>query len=469
MLKEFDGIKWATLFVAIACAAGVSAQEKQPEAEPLPQVLITNVDIFDGNNEELIKGQRVLIEGNLIKAVGKKVDAREDAVVLDGGNRFLMPGLIDGHVHLAMIDHIQAVKLKTHGDVHIGATIHAKRALLDGFTTVRDVGGPVMALRRAVDAGTVIGPRIFPSGAFVSQTSGHGDFGDASRPCPSLDIGARDIDQLERLGFAIIADGVPAVQAAVRQNLRQGATQIKVMGGGGGSSPWDPIDTTQYSVAEWEAAVEAAADWGTYVTSHIFTDRAVKRAVAAGVKALDHAFFISEDVARMCAEKGVFVGPQMWGLSPELFSNPSVPESKHAGIKAMHDKYKDFAPNLLKHKVKVFFASDLLGPFDEGQNSRRYELWWRTQAFGSNFEVLKQATSVAGELLALSGPRNPYQGRLGVIEEGALADLLVVDGNPLEDISVLGGQKEWFSAPSPEPIDTLRVIMKDGKIYKNTL
>lgn len=178
---------------------------------------------------------------------------------------------------------------------------------------------------------------------------------------------------------------------------------------------------------------------------------------------------MSEDVIEMVAKKGVFVGPQMWGMSPELFKNPSMQKSKHALVKALQKKYKNFAPWLLKHKVKVFFASDLLGPFDDGQNSRRYELWWRTEAFGSNFEVLKQATSVAGELMALSGPRNPYPGKLGVIEEGALADILVVDGNPLKDISVLGAQTEWFEAPAPEPIKTMRVIMKDGVIYKNTL
>lgn len=438
------------------------------EEEKKKSTLINNVNIFDGRSEKLTAGS-VLIEGNLIKAVGKDLKAPDGAETIDGKGGTLMPGLIDGHTHFAMIDHIGAVKNKTHGDVHLGASIHAKRALYDGFTTARDLGGPVMALQRAIDSGLLEGPRIYPSGGFVSQTSGHGDFGDAGRPSPSLYPSSRTPDQLELLGFSIIADGVPAVQAAVRQNLRQGATQIKVMGGGGGSSPWDPIDTTQYSVAEWEAAVEAAADWGTYVTSHIFTDRAVNRAVTAGVKALDHAFFISEDVAKMCGEKGVFVGPQMWGMSPELFNNPSVPASKHAGIKAMQEQYKDFATNLLKHNVKVFFASDILGPFDEGQNSRRYEVWWRTQAFGSNFEVLKQATSVAGELLQLSGPRNPYPGKLGVIEEGALADILIVDGNPLEDISVIGGQKEWFNAPAPEPIETLKVIMKDGVIYKNTL
>ena len=154
----------------------------------------------------------------------------------------------------------------------------------------------------------------------------------------------------------------------------------------------------------------------------------------------------------------------------ELFNNPNVPESKHAGIKWLHETYKMFAPWLLEYNVNVCFASDLLGPVPDGLKSRRYELFWRTQAFGSNFEVLRQLTSTPGKLLAESGPRNPYKGKLGVIEEGALADILVVDGNPLNDFSVLGAHDKWFTETRPpEPIDTIQVIMKDGRIYKNTL
>jgi imidazolonepropionase-like amidohydrolase len=438
---------------------------------PKPQTLFTNVNIFDGTNDKLMMGKRVLVEGNVIKTIGDEtLKANKGATVIDGDGRTLMPGMIDAHTHfsLNMVLHNIAPK-GTKEDLAIRSTIVARDSLMDGFTTGRDVGGSVFALKRAIDSGLVVGPRIYPSGRFISQTSGHGDFGEASRPNPGLS-GNHEYDAFERLGLSAIVDGVPSVLAAVRQNLRQGATQIKMMGGGGGSSPWDPIDTTQYSEAEWVAAVEAAADWGTYVTSHIFTDRAVKRALKAGVKSFDHGFFITEPVIKQIAAVGAFVGPQMWGMSPELFNNPSVPASKHAGIKVMQESHKDFATNLLKHNVKVFFASDILGDMDNGRQSRRYELWWRTQAFKSNFEVLKQATSVAGELLQLSGPRNPYPGKLGVIEEGALADILLVDGNPLADIFVLGASKEWFKAPMPpKPIQSLRVIMKDGKVYKNTL
>ena len=462
MRSSFPVILALGLLLLLAPGRAVQADDAAKPA----RTLFTNARVFDGVKDGLSEPTSVLVVGNKIEAVGADA-SKEGATVIDCGGMTLMPGLIDAHTHFAFTREIQAAKnLDTPGDIALRAAEHARRALYDGFTTARDLGGDVFAVKRAIDAGLIEGPRIYPSGAFISQTSGHGDFGDASRPNTAAGVTS---DQLVRLGFSRIADGVPDVLKAVRQNLRQGATQIKVMGGGGGSSPWDPIDTTQYSEAEWRAAVEAAADWGTYVTTHIFTDRAVKRAVTAGVKCLDHAFFMSEDVIKMCAAKGVFVAPQMWGVSPELFNNPNVPKSKHAGIRDLQKTYAPFASWLLKHKVKVCFASDILGPFDNGQLSRRYELYYRTVAFKSNYEVLKQATSVPGELLMLSGPRNPYPGKLGVIEKGAFADILVVQGNPLEDIFVLGASKEWFKAPAPKPVETLRVIMKDGRIYKNTL
>jgi imidazolonepropionase-like amidohydrolase len=178
---------------------------------------------------------------------------------------------------------------------------------------------------------------------------------------------------------------------------------------------------------------------------------------------------MSEDTIELCGEEGVFVVPQTWGISPELFKNPNVPVAKHASIQKLIDDAKEFGPWLLKHDVKVVFASDLVGELEDGIRWRRYELYWRTKVFGSNFEVLRQATSTAGELVALSGKRNPYPGKLGVIEAGALADILVVRGNPLKDISVLGAETSVFDAPRPRPIKTIQLIMKDGKVYKNTL
>jgi imidazolonepropionase-like amidohydrolase len=280
---------------------------------------------------------------------------------------------------------------------------------------------------------------------------------------------AGDTSNIGRLGFSVIADGRAQVLAAVRQQLMQGASQIKIMGGGGGSSKYDPIDTTQYTVDEWKAASEAVADWGTYLASHIFTDKAVNRALDVGTKTFEHAFFINEDTIKRIAAEGAFVVPQTWGISPELFNNPLVPKHKHGAIKKLQDSAKDFAPLLLKHNVKVAFATDAIGDLDDSWRARRYELYFHATLFGSNFNMLKAATSVGGELLALSGPRNPYPGKLGVIEEGALADILIVDGNPLEDISILGANEKWFKAPRPKELDTIRLIMKDGVFYKYTL
>jgi imidazolonepropionase-like amidohydrolase len=453
-----------TGLMVVIIALPAAAQDEAPQ-----QTLITNVNIFDGKSDRLTAGS-VLIEGNLIKQVGKRIDA-PGAVIIDGRGRTLMPGMIDGHAHVMINAHFDTVeKNMDQYDLAYRSARVAERFLMDGFTAVRDMGGPTFALRRNIDAGYVIGPRIYPSGGFISQTSGHGDFRDRADPGFSSSI-AGDSSNFERFGIGNVADGVPAVLAATRLNLRNGATQIKIMAGGGGSSRFDPIDTTQFSVEETCAIVEAAADWGTYVAAHVFTDRAVNRLLDCGAKTFEHSFFISEDTMDRIAEAGGFVVPQMWGISPDLARNPLMPPDKIPLVRQLGEQFKDFGRNLLKHDVKVVFASDYVGVFEDAERARRYELWWRTQTFDSNFEVLKQLTSTAGEMLALSGPRNPYQaGVQGVIEEGAYADLLLVDGNPLEDITVIGGTNAWFDAdPEYKPIETLNLIMKDGVIYKNTL
>jgi imidazolonepropionase-like amidohydrolase len=450
----------------LAFASPANAEDETPV-----QVLITNVNIFDGTNDTLTMGQNVLVEDNLIAGIGPDVRAGDGAIVIDGDGRTLMPGLIDGHAHVMINDNFGAVETNMDiTDLAYRSTLVSKRFLVDGFTSVRDMGGPTFGLRRNIDAGIIAGPRIFPSGGFISQTSGHGDFkerGDAG--FSTKDAG--DLSNFERMGIGNVADGVPEVLRATRLNLRNGATQIKIMGGGGGSSRFDPIDTTQYSVEEICAIVEAAADWGTYVAAHTFNDRAVNRLLDCGVKTFEHTFFISEDTMQRIAAEGAYVVPQMWGISPDLARNPLIPPEKVEMVKALGLKYKDFGRNLLDHNVKVVFASDYVGAFSDAERARRYEIWWRTQTFDSNFEVLKQLTSTAGEMLALSGPRNPYMdGPLGVIKVGAYADLLLIDGNPLEDITVIGGTNAWFDAdPKFKLVETIHLVMKDGKIYRNEI
>ena len=438
---------------------------------PAERTLITNVHIFDGLHDKRIENANVLIEGNLIKTVSTKPITADGATVIEGGGRTLMPGLIDGHAHVMLNGNFGPMERDMDVyDLGIRSTIVMERFLMDGFTAVRDMGGPAFALQRNIESGVIIGPRVFPSGSFISQTSGHGDFRDRADAGFSAAIPG-DVSNFERYGFGTVADGVPEVLKATRLNLRNGATQIKIMAGGGGASRFDPIDTTQYSKEEICAIVEAAADWGTYAPAHTFNDRSVNRLLDCGVKSFEHSFFISEKTMQRIAAEGAFVVPQMWGISPDLARNPLMAKDKIPLVKALGKKFKDFGRNLLKHNVKVVFASDYVGEFADAERARRYEIWWRTQTFDSNFEVLKQMTSTAGEMLAMSGPRNPYQdGKLGVIKEGAYADILLVDGNPLEDVRVIGGTDKWFDAdPEWKPIETIRLIMKGGVIYKNTL
>ena len=459
----------AGVVATLLCFAGGPAWAQAEKTEA--QILFANVNIFDGKTDGLAAGMNVLVEGNLIKSVAKGAIDAPGATVIDGGGRTLMPGLIDGHAHVMINQDFPVIESNLDiTDLAYNAVVVSERFLMDGFTAVRDMGGPTFGLARAIDNGRILGPRIYPSGGFISQTSGHGDFRERADAGFSIQD-AGDISNFERMGIGNVADGIPEVLKASRLNLRNGATQIKIMGGGGGSSRFDPIDTTQYSKEEICAIVEAAADWGTYVAAHTFNDRAVTRLLDCGVKTFEHTFFISGNTMKRIASEGAFVVPQMWGISPDLARNPLIPPHKIPEVRALGEQYKDFGRNLLKHNVKVVFASDYVGKFEDAERARRYEIWWRTQIFDSNFEVLKQLTSTAGEMLALSGPRNPYtDGSQGVIEEGAYADLLVVEGNPLEDIRVIGGTTEWFDAdPEWKPIETIRLIMKDGVIHKNTL
>ncbi|QDV54616.1 metal-dependent hydrolase family protein [Rosistilla oblonga] len=436
------------------------ARAQQAEEETPSYTLITDVNVFDGVADRLTPG-RVLIEGNLIRAVGPNVETPDGAVVIDGGGRTLMPGLINCHVHLALPDAIANVESKLlFADVVLGSQLMARGYLMDGFTTVRDAGGNVFGIKKFIDRGLLPGPRIYPSGALISQLGGHFDLRNLTQH--------KTESHMERIGNIAICDGVPEVLVAARRNFRLQASQLKICVGGGAASDFDPVDTMQFTADEIRAAVTTANNWHTYVGAHIFTPQAMHIAADNGVMVFDHAFLIDEDAMKKVVEKGIFLVPQMNGLSPELLRNPILGPVNLAKIRTVHGQAGDFVALIKKFKPKIVFADDAFGTEDVVFKQRRYELGYRASLFG-NFETLRQATSAAGELMALTGPRNPYSGKLGVIEEGALADMLIVDGNPLDDISVIGGTMEWFDAPPPKPIETIRVIMKDGKIFKNTL
>ena len=417
--------------------------------------LIQNVRIFDGKSAALSAPSNVLVRGNTIERISVTpiaVDTNVGVRVVAANGRVLMPGLIDAHWHAFMAATPQILLMTGDSSyLHLLAARQAEATLMRGFTTVRDLGGPVFGLKRAIDEGVMVGPRIYPSGAFISQTSGHGDFRFLFEVPRRL---GGPLSHSEVEGVAAIADSPDEVRLRAREQLRHGASQIKLMAGGGVASPYNPIESTQYTEAEIRAAVEAAENWGTYVTVHAYTPRAIRQAVAAGVKCIDHGQLIDEPTAKLLADKGIW-----WSLQPFLDDEDASPLVNPVSHKKALEVFAgtDNAYRLAKkYKVKTAFGTDVL--FDARvagrQGARLVALVrWYTPA-----EALKFATADNGELMALSGFINPYPGKLGVVEEGALADLLLVDGNPLEDFKLI-----------EDPGKNFVVVMKDGRIYKNTL
>jgi imidazolonepropionase-like amidohydrolase len=417
--------------------------------------LFQNVRIFDGKSAALSAPSNVLVRGNIIERMSSSpitIDIKDNVRVIAGDGRVLMPGLIDAHWHAFMAATPQMVLMTADPNyLQLLAAREAERTLMRGFTTVRDMGGPVFGLKRAIDEGVMIGPRIYPSGAMISQTSGHGDFRfafEVPRPLGGL------LSHSEVEGVAAIADSPDEVRLRVREQLRQGASQIKLMAGGGVSSPNNPIESTQFTEAEIRAAVEAAENWGTYVAVHAYTPRAIRQAVAAGVKCIEHGHLIDEPTAKLLADKGIWWSLQPLTYDEGVFARMSPESQKKALVvfAGTENAYK----LAKKYNIKTAWGADIL--FDAGAASRQGEYLAKMVRWYTPAEALKMATADNGELMALSGFINPYPGKLGVVEEGALADLLLVDGNPLENINLVA-----------DPDKSFLVIMKNGAIYKNTL
>jgi imidazolonepropionase-like amidohydrolase len=418
-----------------------------------PTTLFQNVRIFDGKSATLSAPSNVLVKNNIIERISASpITADANATVVAGNGRVLMPGLIDAHWHSYMAGTPQMLLMTAPSDyLLLLAARQAETTLMQGFTTVRDLGGPVFGLKRAIDEGVMVGPRIYPSGAMISQTSGHGDFRfDFEVPRP---LGG-PLSHSEVEGIAAVADNPDEVRLRAREQLRQGASQIKVMAGGGVNSANNPIQSVQFTEPEIRAAVEAAENWGTYVTVHAYTPRAIRQAIAAGVKCIDHGQLIDEPTVKLMAEKGIW-----WSLQP-LLDDEDMPPMDPATRKSALEVFAgtENAYRLArKYKVKVAFGADVL--FSPRVANTRHGaqltklLRWYTPA-----EALKMATGDNGELMALSGFINPYPGKLGVVEEGALADLLLVDGDPVANMKLI-----------EDPGKNFLVIMKDGRIYKNTL
>ena len=413
-------------------------------------VLINGVLIFDGINEKVIKGN-VLVEEGHIQKISELPISAEGAMVIDGKGKFLMPGLIDAHWHSYMSCNTM-MDLLTADDAYtqFKAGHEAGKTLLRGFTTIRDAGGPVFGLKRAIDEGILSGPRIYPSGSIISQTGGLGDFRAVyEEPRPFDCCG---LTHTEEIGAAIIADGVDAVTVAARNNLRLGASQIKLMTGGGVASLYDRLEDTQYFEEEINAAVKAAEDVGTYVMVHVYVPRAISRAIHAGVKSIEHGHLIDEPTMALIAEKNVWLSMQPFTLEDNQYPTKEQ-QAKHEMVVHGTDSTYQLAK---KYKVNLAWGTDLL--FNPANTVNENKGIGKLQKWFSNFEILKMVTHDNAELLALSGSRNPYPGKLGVIEEGALADLILVEGNALEDVTLL-----------ENPEKNILLIMKGGQIYKHTL
>lgn len=415
---------------------------------------------------------------NIIDEEGGEQTKNIKVNVIDGGGRTLMPGLIDSHVHLTHTFAPGGVKgweAMTWEEIGVYAVAAAKEHLMNGFTTVRDMGGMGTGFKRGIDAGYVEGPRIYSAGAYIAQTAGHADL--RLRSQPNSQLAGIQYSNLERLNLIRVADGVPAMLTAVRENFAEGAAYIKIHAGGGISSEKDPLHTIQYTPEELAAANQAVTNWDTYWTVHAYTDKTVVQAMDAGAGCIDHAQMISEATMKRFADEGIFISSNLAAISPDAMKNLSQHPVYGDPTSPVNAKFKQFAEatenfaNLVnQYKPKRVFNSDIV--FATKTYFRQhmdYEKYISGFFFG-NFDTLKSLTSVPGQLAQLTGKNNPYPGQLGVIEEGAYADILLVDGNPLQDLAAIGAHKGWFGAPPrSQDVPAIKLIMKDGMIYKNTL
>ena len=436
--------------------------------DALPQTLFTNVNVFDGVNEALIENASVLVEGNLIKTVSTDAITAPDAAVIDGAGRTLMPGLMEMHAHLMLMGpSLPSMEANTTWeDFGIHGTRMAEMYLMQGFTTVRDAGGANGGLRRAIDSGQIVGPRYYPSGAFIGTRGGHADFANFTAP-PGSET------NFSRLNMAQEVSGVDDVYKFGRNNFRMGATQLKFMQSGGVVSAFDPWQLVAGSKEEIEAAVQVASEYGSYVMAHSYRKEAILNALDAGVMSIEHGFSFDCEIAEIMNEKGAYVTTNLTAFDPGLLSIPAIANvpASLAKAKSASETFAGYVDNMKECPVKRGFQTDCVGSVEACNIQIAYEKHLNNEFFGP-LTSLQTLTSVGGEIVALSGDfMNPYpDGKLGVIEEGAYADILILDGNPLEDFSVIGTGDKWFDAElRPDSPETIRVIMKDGVIYKNTL
>lgn len=461
----------AVVLASVACSTGGGDNSSAASAEPdrpagSPQAPVPpapgakvattdfrNVKIFDGHSDRLSAPSNVRVKGNRIERISTEALPDEPgATVIDGGGRTLMPGLIDNHWHTMLVrPPVTQLQTLDPGYLNLLAGAEANDTLMRGFTTVRDLGGPSFGLKRAIDEGVVNGPRIYPSGAMITVTSGHGDFrapGDLPRTTGG------PVSRQEELGASMVADSPDEVRMRTREQLFQGASQIKLTAGGGVSSPHSPLDVTAFTKPELRAATEAAGNWGTYVTVHAYTPQTIQQAIRAGVTCIEHAHLMDEATAKEMADKNIWLSTQP--IPAEMIGAFPPGSDEAAKAKEIVDGVNNVYQLARKYKLKTAFGTDIL--FSPQLAPKQGALLAGLGKWFSPAETLTMATGTNAELLAMSGKRSPYAGKLGVVQEGALADLLLVDGDPLARLDLVADPERNFN-----------VIMKDGKTYKNTL
>ncbi|CDU05050.1 conserved hypothetical protein [Vibrio coralliirubri] len=417
--------------------------------------LITNANVFNGVDNNLIENVSILIEDNLITQIGE-IDPTIADETIDAQGGTVMPGLIDAHVHITLSAPFNVIDTMTREEVAIRSTKISEEMLMRGFTTIRDVAGNTLGLKNSIDNGYATGPRILPSMAAISQTCGHSDYRQ-NQAQERLANGHEDSPMM-KLGAMKVADGRSEVLKAVREQLFMGASQIKIMAGGGASSTFDPLDTLQFTSEEMKAAVDAASDYGTYVAAHIHTSDAMRRAAEAGVMSFEHATIMDDDIAEIIKEKGIWVIPSYFTSS--LIAERKIPlpnEETYRKTERVGKAMFKSAELIKKYDIQnIAFGTDCVGETNV-HATQLNELGAIEQVFDT-ITALRMATSNCGRLFEMSTYQHPYQeGKLGQVVEGAYADLLIIDGNPLESVACVANT------------ETQKLIMKDGKVYKNTL
>lgn len=428
------------------------AQEKKKD--PLPQVLITNVDVWNGTSDTVQKGVDVLVEGNKIKRIGK-INAPK-AFKIDGQGGTVTPGLIDMHQHLMLNGGTAA---GNNWDAYVQGA-HATRAaqylLMQGFTTIRDIAGNSIGIKRAINKGILPGPRVYTSGPAIGPTGGHSDWG--SR------VAAPGEENYQiKVQNTHVVDGRAEWLRVARWNLRNGADFLKVMAGGGVGSEFDPLHLQSPSPEEMEAAVQAAKEYGTYVAIHAYTDDAYLKSLKAGVISFEHGFLTTEKSIKPLAAADAWWSFQPFGGYTTLCG--AYPDWYTEGMKAkgkmVCEGVKTTINLMKKYKVKTFVGSDMFG-WDNWHNALKNVASPTTDLPDdlkyTSLESMKMSTSLPGQFLSenISLSRNDFiEAKLGVIEEGAWADILIWKGDPTNDIKLIKDESN------------LVFVMKDGKAYKN--